>query len=398
MPAHITTTLIRSLVIPAHGNKVTYDDTQKGFGVRITARGARAFIFNYTISGRERRYTIGAFPEWTVLAARERAKELRRKVDQGIDPLEVKQEEREAPTLSDLWKMYEIEYLPRHNKAGQRDISAVWNKIILPHLGTKKLRDLKTDHLDELHREISKDRPIRANRILEVMRSALNRAKRKGWIDQNPAQGFNRNPEEPRRRYLSIDEIARLGKAFDTLQNKRAADALRLLCLTGARLREVLRAEWDQFDFVNNVWTKQAHSTKQRRFHSTPISEVAAQIFQAQERGESRYVFPSRNGKPMHNIFQSWKAAIKKAKITNLRIHDLRHTFASLGTSAGHPLAAIGEVLGHTHVQTTARYAHMAHDPQRKLVEQVSAVWSPALQGESMPPPKVPVRPSRAIH
>lgn len=398
MPAHLTTNLVRSLAVPATGNKITYDGTQKGFGVRVTARGARAFVFNYTIGARERRYTIGPFPEWTVVAARERAKELRRKVDKGIDPLEVKQEDRSAPTVNDVWKMYEVEYLPRHNKAGQRDITGVWNKIILPRFGTKKLRDLKTDDLDSLHRDISKDRPARANRILEVIRSAFNRAIRRGWMEKNPAQGFNRNPEPPRHRYLTSDELLRLGAALDTLQNKKAADAIRLLCLTGARLREVLRAQWDEFDFEKNVWSKPAHSTKQRKLHSIPISEAAAVIFKAQKRTDSPYIFPSKNDKPLNSIFFSWRKACERAKIENARIHDLRHTFASQAISAGHSLPVIGALLGHTQAQTTLRYAHLADDPLRKATDQVATILRGTTDDKTQTRSSESERASRAIH
>jgi integrase len=376
MTEHLTTNFIRGLVAPSAGNKITYDTTQKGLGVRITARGARAFVFNYTVGARERRITIGPFPEWTVVAAREHAKTLRREVDKGNDPLEIKQESRAAPTVNDLWKMYEAEYLPRHGKAGQRDITGQWNKIILPRLGAKKLRDLRTDDLDKLHRDISQDRPIKANRMIEVFRSMLNRAMRKGWIEKNVAQGFQRNPEVPRHRYLSAAELLRLGDALDTLQSQQAADAIRLLCLTGARLREVLRAQWDHFDFENNVWSKPAHSTKQRKLHSIPISPAAAAIFLAQPRTKSPYVFPAKSGKPMHSIFGSWRKAVTRAKIENARIHDLRHTFASQAISAGHTLPVIGALLGHTQAQTTLRYAHLADDPLRKATNQVATILS----------------------
>lgn len=374
MTQHITTNFIRGLVAPASGNKITYDTAQRGFGVRITARGARAFVFNYTIGARERRITIGPFPEWSVLNAREQAKALRREVDKGNDPLEIKQENRVAPTVTDLWKMYETEYLPRHNKAGQRDITGQWNKIVLPRLGAKKLRDLTTDDLDKLHRDISATTPIKANRMIEVFRSMLNRALRKGWIEKNVAQGFQKNPEVPRHRYLSSDELKRLGVALDTLQNTQAADAIRLLCLTGARLREVLRAQWDHLDFERNVWSKPAHSTKQRKLHSIPISENAAAIFKSQPRTNSTYVFPGKSGKPLHTIFGSWRKAVTVAKIDNVRIHDLRHTFASQAISAGHTLPVIGALLGHTQAQTTLRYAHLADDPLRKATNQVAVI------------------------
>lgn len=399
MTSNITTTLVRSLAVPSKGNRITYDTAQVGFGVRITATGKRTFVFNYTINARERRYTIGHFPEWTVLAARERARKLRREVDQGSDPLEVKQENRTAPTVQDMWDMYEAEYLPRHNIAGQKDISAQWNKLILPRLGTKKLRDLKTDDLDKLHREISKDRPIKANRIIEVFRSMLNRAMRKGWIEKNPAQGFHRNPEVPRHRYLSADELQRLGEALDTLRSKQAADALRLLCLTGARLREVLRARWEHLDFEKRVWSKPAQSTKQRKLHSIPISEAAAEIFNAQPRTDSPFIFPAKDGdKAINNIFWSWRKAITKAKLENVRIHDLRHTFASQAISAGHSLSVIGALLGHTQAQTTLRYAHLADDPLRKATDHVATLVTGLSSSGNATRPTAPAVRSRAVH
>lgn len=240
--------LARDTKPPKSGNQIVYDNRLAGFGLRVTAGGARSFILNYRFKGRERRITLGQYPSWTVLAARKQAEQLRRQIDTGIDPLEHRIAERLAPTLSDLFNRYAAEHLPTKAPRSAADDHSMWIKDILPALGQKKVADLSAQDCDALHRAVSSDRPTRANRVIEVLRKALNLAIRWGWIGRNPASGGRRNPETKRTRYLTREEIGRLIEALEVHPERASADALLFMLFTGCRKGEALNAKWVQFN------------------------------------------------------------------------------------------------------------------------------------------------------
>jgi integrase len=220
------------------------------------------------------------------------------------------------------------------------------------------------------------------------------------WRADNPARGVKRNEEVKRERYLSGEEIARLTKALSEHKDQTVANIIRLLLLTGARRGEVFQAEWSQLDLDGEVWVKPSAMTKQAKLHRVPLSDGAVAllkgIHEAAPRDsagnlKSKYVFPGpRSGQPMTEIKDEWRAIAiaaglydeappakkggKPVKVVNCRIHDLRHTYASLLVSAGLSLPIIGALLGHTQASTTHRYAHLMDDPLRQATNQVSAI------------------------
>ena len=299
----ITDRLVRALPSPAKGNSIAYDADLKGFGVRVTAAGAKAFILNYRVKGRERRMTIGSYPEWTVLAARKEAEEQKRLVDRGIDPLLTRERERLAPTVRDLFERYAAEHLPRKAARSAADDRSMWNKSILPALGSMKLAEVTASDCDRLHREISKSRPVRANRTLEVLRKAFELTIRWGWLDRNPASGFHRNPEAKRERFLNPAEIERLFVALEGHCEADSTDVIRLLLLAGCRRGEALGARWEQFDLEAGVWTKPSAETKQRRAHRVPLSVAAVRLLRGrQAESDGAHVFPGQDGKALTDI------------------------------------------------------------------------------------------------
>lgn len=365
--------LVRETVAPDVGNRVLYDADLRGFGVRITASGARAFVLNYRAKGRERRITIGQYPTWTVLAARKQAEQLRRQIDLGQDPLDERIAERSAPTVRELFDRYASEHLPTKAPRSAADDRSMWQKDILPVLGPKKVAEISPRDCDELHRAISTTRPTRANRVIEVLRKALNLAIRWGWIERNPASGARRNPEPKRTRYLSKVEVVRLMAGLEEHPERSSADALLFMMLTGCRRGEALNATWGQFDLERRVWTKASAETKQRREHRVPYSQAVADILdrrRAETVGTS--IFPGSLGAPLCDVRRTWKAACEKAGLSGVRIHDLRHTFASLLASSGQSLLVVGELLGHSTPQTTKRYANLYDDSLRAAAESVS--------------------------
>jgi integrase len=387
---------------------ITYDADLPGFGIRITARDVRSFVLNYVVHGRERRVTIGRFPTWSATAAREEAKELRRKIDAKIDPLDEQAAQaraaeaaRRAPTMQHLFERYASEHLPRKAARSAADDRSIWQQLILPRLGSLKVDAVKPSDIDALHAEVSLTRPVRANRMVEVVRKAFNLAIRWGWRPDNPATGVHRNREEKRTRYLSDTEILALSRALAAHPERASANAIRLLMLTGARRSEVLGARWNMFDLDGGVWTKPSAHTKQRREHRVPLSAAAIELLNELRRDATTpYVFPGANGKPLVDIKRTWLAVCREAGIAErvpkkmrngevvcgkdgaavlawqptARIHDLRHTYASILASEGLSLPIIGALLGHTQPQTTSRYAHLLDDPLRAATERVGTL------------------------
>ena len=390
MVQKLTDASVKRLEAPEKGNRVYYDKDVKGFGCRVTAKGAKAFILNYrTRTGRERRYTIGSFPDWSTSAARMEATELKRRVDGGDDPLADVEAGRDAKTVADLCKRYVEEQLPKLRDSSQKDYTALISRFILPELKHRPVADVTFSDIDGLHRKVTKKSgAYTANRMLAVASRMFSLAVRWQWRRDNPCQGVERNREEKRQRYLTGEELTHLTTALAEYNDQQAANIVRLLLLTGARRGEVLAARWADFDLAAGVWTKPGATTKQRTFHRVPLSAPARQLLaeiQAGADGGAEYVFPGRGGVGhRQEIKTAWRRLCIAAGIVgadgkpSARIHDLRHTYASVLASAGLSLPVIGALLGHTQPATTARYAHLLDDPLRAATERAGAIVMPA--------------------
>lgn len=382
MSQKLTDTIVKNLPSPATGNRIEYDADVKGFGCRVTANGARSFVLNYrTRAGRERRYTIGSFPDWKVAAARAEAADLKKRIDRGEDPMGDVQALRAAPTVADLCERFEAEHLPKTRPATQRDYRAIINNDILPALRNHKVADVTFSDVDALHRKItSRGATYLANRTIAVLSKMFSLAVRWQWRTDNPAKGIERNQEIKRHRYLSPDELGRLSEVLPKHDDQAAANIVRLLLLTGARSGEIRGMRWDQLDLEAGVWTKPGSTTKQKTEHRVPLSAPARQLLvelRAEARDGAEYVFPGRgNDGHRSDIKNEWAAICKAAKLAEARIHDLRHTYASVLASAGMTLPVIGALLGHSQPQTTARYAHLFDDPLRAATERAGTIIS----------------------
>lgn len=374
MAERITPKLVREVEPPASGNRRIYDTEIKGFGVRVTAAGAKAFVLNYYAQGRERRYTIGSYPDWSVAAARAEAATLKRAIDRGDDPLGTRQETRAAPTMPELFERYAAEHLPRKAPRAATDDRSMWEKIILPFFGHRKVVAVTHADCDQLHREVGlTGRKVRANRVIEVLRKAMNLAVRWGWRTDNPASGVQRNPEEGRERYLTREEVGRLTAALSAHRERASATAIRLMLLTGCRRGEALTARWAEFDLAAGVWIKPSAHTKQRKMHRVPLSDSVVTLLREWRSAQGgEFLFPSRDGRPLTDVKRTWEGVRRATGLEDVRLHDLRHTFASILVSGGQSLPMIGSMLGHTQAQTTARYAHLMDEPLRDAAEVVA--------------------------
>lgn len=379
-----------------------FDADIRGFAVCIYRGGGRAFTFDYRHAGRQRRMTFARWPEWSVTAARERAKELRREVDAGGDPLADRDQTREAPRVADLIDRYIAEHVVRLAPLNAADQKSMLPKLVAPHWGHKLVSEITKADVEKLLAKIaegrarphkakpnsrarklqgSKPTPVRANRVGEILRKMFNLAIEWGMRTDNPANGFYRRIENPRERFLSKDEIDRLAKALDAAEDQRAAGIIRLCMLTGARVGEVRQGRFEQFDLEYCLWSKPAATTKQRRIHRVPISEDVAAIVRQRRllvpKG-SPWLFPGDvPGEPVKEIRRFWRGIQRQVEIEDVRIHDLRHTFASLLVSGGASLEMIGKLLGHSQMQTTQRYAHLMEGPLRAGVDAVADMLRP---------------------
>ena len=389
--------------LPAKGRDYQIFDTEvRGFAVCIYRSGSRAFTLDYRYAGRQRRMTIGRWPEWTVTAARDRARQLRREVDEGGDPLAGKGELRTAPHVSDMIERYVAEHVVRLAPANAADQKAMLAKLVAPLWGNKLVTAITKTDVAKLLAKIAEGRarpakekpnnrarklqgpkptPVRANRVGEVLRKMFTLAIDWGWRDDNPAVAFHRRIESARERFLSQQEIVSLAAALDAAKDQRAAGIIRLCMLTGARLGEVRQARFEQFNLELGVWSKPAATTKQRKVHRVPVSsDVAAIVRQRQLLVPSGvpWLFPGDvPGQPVKEIRRFWINVQRDANLPDVRIHDLRHTFASLLVSGGASLEMIGKLLGHTQMQTTQRYAHLMDSPLRAGVDAVAHIFRP---------------------
>jgi integrase len=393
MAERLTDGLVRELVAPTVGNRITYDLDVKGFGVRITAAGAKAFVVNYRAAGRERRITIGSFGDWTVKAARDHAKSLKRQIDVGEDPMAERHEQRAAKTIDQLCDLFERDHLPSRRASTREDYLSLMRLYIRPRMGKMKVSAVRHSDIATLHRDIARRAPYRANRLHAVLSTMMGIAIKEGWRTDNPCQGIEKAHEEKRERFLSAAEIARLAEALSAHPEKISANAIKLLLLTGARRGEALSMQWGQVDLDSGTWTKPSSHTKQRKVHRVPLSAPAlALLVDMKEEAAPGcpYVFPSaktsRRGEgaaadtyqPLTEIKRTWASVRETAKLPGVRLHDLRHSFASILVSSGLSLPVIGALLGHSQSSTTHRYAHLMDDPLRAATERAGAIISGA--------------------
>lgn len=387
-----------------------WDTEVKGFGLRVRPT-AKTWVFDYRLpSGKQGRFKIGPFAAFTADEARLEAKKLAGRVAKNEDPSAERDALRRAATMREL----AADYLERHAKPNKSPAEAKADearlaRYVLPKLGGRKAADVTRRDVEDLHRAMQ-SKPYAANRVLALLSKMFSLAVKWGLRPDNPVKGIERNAEARKEAWLSDAEIQKLLAVLRGHANERAANAVRLLLLTGARMREVLHARWEQFDLAEGTWTKPAHTTKQKKLHhvrlSAPALALLKSIREAAEAAASAkaaktgqpsdvgpFVFPGgAEGQPLDSIKRFWAGLMEKAELgaweklpghtaekpalrfrAKYRIHDLRHTVASHMVTAGTSLAVVKEALGHTQIATTMRYAHLAPSAVQEAADRFGA-------------------------
>lgn len=395
----ITEKLIAKLERPETGNAITFDPEVPGFGVRVTANGIISFILNYRFRSRQRRYTIGRFPELTATAARARAVQLRGRIADGHDPLLEREQAQTEPTVADLAKQYLERYGSVHKRLSSlRNDKYMLTGIIVPRIGDLRVGAINRRDIESLHATL-KSTPYQANRVLSLLSKMFSLAVEWGCRADHPCKGIPRFHEDKRERWLTTEELGKFKAALDAYEDQNAADALRLLLLTGAREGEVLKADWTQFDVKRGIWTKPSHHVKQARTEHIPLSTAAIDLLRSMKPKKAGALFPGADGeKSRSTLRRPWLQACKAAGLTEatpvqgkrrkrikyrptVRLHDLRHSYASHLVSNGMSLHIVGKLLGHTRPETTARYAHIADSALRDATNVFGEIMKNAGKG-----------------
>jgi integrase len=361
-----------------------WDDALAGFGVGAFPTGRKVYVVQYRQAGRSRRATIGEHGRLTPDEARSEAKKLLGVAEAGSDPIAERRKDRAIQTFGQVAKDFLTLHVATKRKARTgNEYRRILQTCILPAIGSKRIVEVRRGDVARLHAKLV-DTPYEANRMLALVSSIWNWAAKRDEVElsANPCRGIERYSEQGRERFLTSDELARLGDALrETRIDPFAAAAIRLLILTGARLREILDAQWPHVDIERGVIFLPDSKTGKKPVY---LSAAALEVLAGLSRIEGNpYIIPGEKaGQPKADLKKPWAAVCKAAALEGVRLHDLRHSFASIGAGASMGLPVIGKLLGHSQAATTHRYAHLDADPLRRAVDTIGATISAAMNGD----------------
>jgi integrase len=354
-----------------------------GLGLMVLPSGVRTYYLRYREpGGKQQTHKIGRAEIVNVTAAREQAHKILAAVAQGQAPTSARQQQRRAPTVAQLLERIKVEHWRKLRPGSVVNNELIWRRHLLPVFGAMRVHEVQQRHVAAWFHEASLKAPVNANRCLEVLSKAMNLAELWDLRPQgsNPCARLSGNSERKRRRYLTREELQRLLAALDrfgiTRVRWRFAQLIRLLLLTGCRVSEIKDARWEWVQGAVLVVPADCHKTGQdgsdRRVQLPPQALLVLEELRA--KSNSEWIIQGDGDGHLIGYHRMWAQLLKDAKIENLRVHDTRHSFASLGLSAGLSLPQIGGLLGHASPQTTQRYAHLMDEAAAGMAAKVAAL------------------------
>ena len=393
MRKKITITSVKALAPGEDGKEAVLRDTEVlGFEVRVRTGGAKTYAIRYRIgTGRDapmKRFTIGKHGSWwTPDTARAEARRLLGQVAHGKDPASAKAEEKTAPTVAALAEQFMAEHAEAKRKASTaREYRRLLDHVVLPAIGKRPVADITRRDIAKFH-HARRETPTEANRALAVTSTLFNFAERMGLRPDgsNPCRHVERFPQRRRERFLSPEELGRLGDALaDYDGSPYVPAAIKLLVFTGARLGEMLGLRWEWIDFERGEARLPDSKTGAKTVHLPPPAlAVLAELPRIE--GNPHVIVGGVAGAALVNLEKPWRCIRKAVGLDDVRLHDLRHAFASVAASSGLGLPIIGKMLGHSQPQTTARYAHLAADPVKSAATAVAGKIAAAMSAGNKP-------------
>ncbi len=400
---------------PRPGRYIVWDTELKGFALRVAESGTKTYILRYRPrgtgrAGPRRFMVLGRHGVITPDEARAQAKTILGAVAAGKDPAKERSQANSAMPIAQLVELFVNQHAkPKRKASTAASYAAVLNNYFLPKFGRRAADQVTTTEITQLHLSLG-DRPYQANRLVAVIASMFSFAARHGIVPRgmNPAQGIERFRESARERYLGIEELNRLGETLRlaeaeglpwrldsgkpqskhlareenrrTVLSPEVVLAFRLLMFTGARLREILTLQWSHIDFERGLINLPDSKTGRK---TIVMSAATIDLLRDRER-RGAFVIPGLNGdRSRSDLKKPWQAIQRHAGLEAVRIHDLRHTFASIGAGASLGLPIVGKLLGHSQPATTARYAHLDADPLRRASNIIGDHLTAALAGHN---------------
>jgi integrase len=364
-----------------------WDDEIPGLGVRVLPSGRRVYVVQYRVGRRSRRISLGPSTVIACEQARKRAVAIIAAARNGIDPADERDSARHAMTVNELAERFDEEHISVRLKASTaKEYRRNLRRFILPALGRLTVTDITRADVAKFHHDL-RHIPYQANRCLEVVSKMFSLAELWGLRPDgtNPRKHIKKYREEKRERFLSVAELRRIGEVLGEMEDEgielpSAILAARLLILTGCRLNEIMTLKWAYVDITDRVLRLPDSKTGAKVVH---LGQPAIDLLQAAERVDDNpwVITGALPGRHLSDLQPFWRRLRARAGLKDVRIHDLRHTYASMAVASGQGLPMIGKLLGHTQVQTTARYAHLAADPVRIAADLVSDRLQAGLAG-----------------
>ena len=364
-----------------------WDDDIPGFGLRVLPSGRKGFVVQYRAERRPRRITLGPCSVLTCEQARTRAITIVAAVRNGEDPAAERDARRATVTVKELAERFDKEHIAIRVKASTgKEYRRNLERFILPALGRLSVTEVTRADVAKFHHDL-RHIPYQANRCLEVVSKMFNLAEMWGLRPDgsNPRKHIRKYPEEKRERFLSAAELRRIGEVLremecEGIELPSAILAARLLILTGCRLNEIMTLQWEHVDLAEKVLRLPDSKTGAKVVH---LGQPAVELLKTAERIDNNpwVITGTLPGQRLSDLQPFWQRVRARAGVKDVRIHDLRHTFASTAVASGQGLPMIGKLLGHTQVQTTARYAHLAADPVKAAVGSVAGTLAALLDG-----------------
>jgi len=381
----LTKRIVDATKPPPDSEIFRWDSELRGFGLRVKPTGVKSYIIQYrTPVGTSRRMTIGQHGVLTSEEARKEAKVQLGRVAKGDDPAADKAAARNGISFSAFAERYLSDHAATKKKPSSVRMDQInLKKHILPVLGSKRLDLVSRADVVRLHHSM-RATPGAANRCLALLSKMMNLAERWGERPDgyNPCRHVEKYRENKRNRFLSAEELAQLGAACQRCEENGTIGQsflalVRLLIFTGARLSEIQKAQWEWVDIKSGVLRLPDSKTGAKIIIlPAPALDVLARLTRV---NGNPYIITGEDNRYMINVWKPWAILCERAGLKDVRLHDLRHSFASIGAAGGMSLNIIGGLLGHKQTQTTSRYAHLADDPLRAAADRISSTIAAAM-------------------